>query len=79
MVDFLAEVNIPLGYLYLFFGFLVPTLFLLFAVKESSLTYLFNLNLVFAFLYVFLWLISSFGIVWYGITMYFSFFLMIAI
>lgn len=79
IVDLLASVNIPVWYIYLFLGFLIPTLFLIFAIENTQENYLFKFNLVFAFLYVFLWLISSFWIVWYWITMYFSFFLMISI
>jgi len=77
IVDFFSSINIPLGYLYVFLWFFVPTIYLLFTLKNTRLNQIFILNLVFASLYTFLWMISSFGIVWYGITMYFSFLLMI--
>ena len=75
--DILAKTKLPVGYIYLFLGFLIPTLYLLKTLKDTELNYIFRLNLVFASLYVFLWFISSFGIVWYWIAMYFSFLLMI--
>lgn len=79
IIDYFSKVNLPLWYLYLFLWFFVPTLFLIFTLKHTKLTYIFIANIVFASTYTFLWLISSFGIVWYWVTMYFSFLLMIAI
>lgn len=75
--DFFSLINIPTWYLYVFLWFFVPTTYLIFTLKKSRLNQIFVLNLVFASIYTFLWMISSFWIVWYGITMYFSFLLMI--
>ena len=82
--DFLASYNLPLWYAIVLVVFLLPVLFLLYFLdnkntSESSRINLFKLNLVFASFYTFLWTISAFWIVWYWITMYFSFLLMIAI
>lgn len=77
LIDIMSKINLPLWYLFIFSWFILPTLFLLLTLKNTKLLFLFKLNLVFAVLYTFLWLISSFWIVWYGITMYFSFLLMI--
>lgn len=77
MVDFFARTNLPVGYIFIFLWFFIPTIYLLLTLKEWKLVYIFKLNLVFASLYTFLWMISVFWIVWYGITMYFSFLLMI--
>lgn len=77
LVDFFAKINLPLGYVFIFGLFFIPTIYLLFTLKEWKLNYIFKLNLVFSSVYTFLWLISAFWIVWYGITMYFSFLLMI--
>lgn len=77
ITDYFANINFPIWYVYLILFFLVPITYLLFTLKKTDLNYLFKLNLVFAGLYVFIWLISSFWIVWYWITMYFSFLLMI--
>lgn len=77
IVDFFAKINLPLGYIFIFWSFIIPTIYLLFTLKEWKLNYIFKLNLIFASVYTFLWLISAFWIVWYGITMYFSFLLMI--
>ncbi|MDD2907190.1 MAG: hypothetical protein PHH98_00980 [Candidatus Gracilibacteria bacterium] len=79
MIDFFAKTNLPIGYIFIFLGFIVSTIYLLLTLKDGKLVYIFKLNLVFASLYTFLWLISAFGIVWYGITMYFSFLLMIGL
>lgn len=75
--DFFSVINIPTWYLYVFLWFFIPTAYLIFTLKQTRLNQIFILNLVFASIYTFLWMISSFGIVWYGITMYFSFLLMI--
>lgn len=78
LIDSFAKINLPLGYAYIFILFFIPVLFLLFTLKsDDKIIKLFKLNLVFASVYTFLWLISSFWIVWYWITMYFSFLLMI--
>lgn len=77
ITDFFAKINIPIWYIYILIWFLVPVAYLLFTLKDTDLNKLFKLNLVFAALYVLLWLVSSFWIVWYWITMYFSFLLMI--
>lgn len=77
IIDFFAKINLPYWYSLIFLGFLIPTLYLLFTLKDWKLNYIFKLNIVFSSLYVFLWLISSFWIVWYWITMYFGFLLSI--
>lgn len=77
IIDLFAQVNLPLWYIFILALFIIPTLFLLVTLKEWKLNYIFKLNLIFASLYTFLWFISSFWIVWYGISMYFSFLLMI--
>ncbi len=77
IVDLFSVINIPVWYFFLFIWFFIPTLYLIFTLKKTRLNYIFTLNLVFASIYTFLWLVSSFGIVWYWITMYFSFLLMI--
>ncbi len=77
IIDFFSLINIPVWYLYVFLWFFIPTAYLIFTLKQTRLNQIFILNLVFASIYTFLWMISSFGIVWYGITMYFSFLLMI--
>lgn len=77
ITDLFSEINIPIWYIYLLLWFFLVFLFLIFALKKSKENYLFKLNLVFITIYTFLWMISSFWIVWYGITMYFWFLLMI--
>jgi len=79
--DTFAKYNLPFWYLIIFLIFFIPTLFLLLFTddKKNDKINLFKLNIVFASFYTFLWAISAFWIVWYWITMYFSFLLSIAI
>lgn len=58
----------------------MPLIYFSAALKlKKKRTNLFLLNLVFASFYVFLFVIAAYGIVWYGIAMYFSFLLSILI
>lgn len=83
VTDLLSYYNLPAGYLIVLLVFLLPGLWLLYIVDfkwpEKQKLYLFKINLVFAVFYTFLWNISAFWIVWYGIAMYFSFFILIAL
>ena len=76
--DLMSSLALPYWYLFIFLSFIIPTLYLLYTIKISEKNYIFKLNLVFASFYTFLWAISAFWIVWYWITMYFSFLLIIA-
>jgi hypothetical protein len=64
--------TLPGGYLFVLLLFIVPLLYFLYSLKEDDITKLFKYNMIFAVLYVFLWTISAYGVVWYGIVMYFS-------
>ncbi len=82
--DFLSSFNLPFWYIIVLLTFIAPILFFLFLLNpkddsnsESKIVYLFKLNLIFASFYTFLWSISSYWVVWYWITMYFSFLLAI--
>lgn len=82
--DFLSTFNLPFGYWIVLLIFFLPVLFFLFTLDEKNknehkMISLFKYNLIFASFYTFLWTISAFWIVWYWITMYFSFLLIIAI
>lgn len=82
--NFLASIDLPFGYLILLFKYLILLVLFIYwlKVEDKENTWkinLFKLNLIFAGLYTFLWSISAYWIVWYGIVMYFSFLLMIAI
>ena len=79
MTGIFEEITLPWGYLYILAWFFVPLIFLLFSLKNTVKNNLFKINLVFAVFYIFLWSIAAFGIVWYGIVMYFCLLLMIAI
>ena len=75
--DFLSEITLPFGYFIIFLFFIIPFLILNYFLKKSEETFIFRQNLTFSFIYIFLWMISSFWVVWYGITMYFCLLLMI--
>ena len=72
---------LPSGYGYIAGFFLLFFLFFHFALdaKKRRTDFLFLLNVTFITLFVFLFAISSYGIVWYGISMYFAFLLAIAL
>jgi len=78
LTTWLATFNMPFGYTIILWFFLF-WLLLNYMLKESSLINIFKINLVLTLFYTFLWAISAFWIVWYGITMYFWFLMMIAI
>lgn len=75
--DNLAKMQVPFSYFFIFFVFFIFVFLVIFNLKKSKKTFIFELNLIFSFIYIFLWIISSFGIVWYGITIYFSLLLFI--
>lgn len=73
----LAKSFFPYWYWYLLLIFITSLIFFILNLKDTRANHIFILNLVFVSFYTFLWNISSFWIVWYWITMYFSFLLMI--
>jgi hypothetical protein len=73
-----SEITLPFGYIVLLLGFLIPFFILLYSIKDTKKSDIFKWNIVFAFVYVFLWTISAYGVVWYGIIMYFNLLLIIA-
>ena len=75
--DYLAILPLQIGYLIIFLMFIIPFLILNYSLKDFEKSFIFKLNLAFATIYIFFWCISSFWIVWYGITMYFCLLLMI--
>lgn len=77
--DFFSKFHLPEGYLIFALFFFVPFLFLLYTLKKDKLSQLLRLNLTFWVWYIFLWAISAFGIIWYGITMYYSIFIILAL
>ncbi len=72
------QIFIPVWYVVILSCFLLPLVYFYYTLDRSnSYTKIFLANYVFSVLYVFLWTISAFWIVWYGILMYFVFILMI--
>ncbi len=74
-----TNILLPHWYVVLFLFFLVPFLYVMYSLDRSKMSVVFRLNLVFAFVYIFLWTIAAYWIVWYGIAMYYSLFVAIAI
>jgi len=72
-----STISFPFWYLVLFIGFLVPFFILISWLKENQKSDIFKFNLVFSLIYVFLWTISAYWVVWYGIVMYFNLLLVI--
>lgn len=67
-----AQIVFPFGYLVLFIWFLIPFFILIKSIQDDEKNNIFKYNLVFALIYVFLWTISAYWVVWYGIVMYFN-------
>ena len=80
LTDIFASVSLPLWYAPLLWFFLLPLLFFSATLdKRSYIVKLFMLNLAFTIIYIFLWNISAFWVVWYGIVMYVTLILMVSI
>ena len=80
ITGFFATKDLPGGYSWIAFFSFLPLAYFTFALdRNKQKTEIFLLNLVFASFYVFLFVIAAYGIVWYGISMYFSFILAILI
>lgn len=79
MTTIFAGYSLPWGYSIVALFFILPFLFVIYGLDRSKFSVLFKLNAVFAVFYIFLWAISAFGIVWYGIVMYYSLLLIVAL
>lgn len=78
ITEFFASKTLPGGYGWIAFFSFLPLVYFTFALdKKEKKNELFLLNLVFTSFYVFIFIIAAYGIVWYGISMYFSFLLAI--
>lgn len=75
-----SSLTLPFWYIFLFLFFVINILFFIFSldIKNHKNLELFIFNFIFSSFYVFLWLISAFWIVWYGIIMYLTFFVSFA-
>ncbi len=72
LTNLFEKFELPVWYIVVFLFFLIPFLWIIYNLKKDKFSQLFKLNLVFWFFYVFLWTISAFWVVWYGIVMYYS-------
>jgi hypothetical protein len=80
LTDFFSQILLPGGYLVIAFFLLAPLAFFHYALDpKDRRNSLFLLNLAFLGFYGFIFVISAYGIVWYGIAVYFSMLLAIAI
>lgn len=71
-------ITLPFGYIIILLFFILPFAYFFSTLKRDDKNVkIFLSAYAFCIVYVFLWNISSFGVVWYGILMYFVFFLMI--
>ncbi len=80
LTNIFSSITLPFWYIYFFLFLLINILFFIFSLdlKNNKLLELFIFNLIFGSFYVFLWAISAFWIVWYGIVMYLSFLIFLA-
>lgn len=79
LTQMFSQASLPGGYVIIFLFFVLPFLYLFTTLERSEkLNQIFLVNFAFSTVYVFLWSISSFGIVWYGILMYYVFLIMLA-
>ncbi|MCP4524249.1 MAG: hypothetical protein GY828_08585 [Candidatus Gracilibacteria bacterium] len=74
-----SQYSLPGGYVLLILGSILPLLYFHFTLKDEEHGKLFKCITSFTFVYGFLWMIAAYGVVWYGIGMYFAFLLMIGI
>lgn len=79
LTSIVNNIEVPLWYTFILWWFLATLWFFKYATdwKDDKIMKLFMINLVFTTFYVFLWNIAAFGIVWYWISMYFSFLIFI--
>lgn len=76
----MSTLTLPWWYIFILWLFILFTSYFVFTLKnDNNLTNIFKINLIFSFTYIFLWTISAFWIVWYGIWMYFCFILIIVL
>lgn len=75
--DIFSTITLPFWYLIILLLFLTWLLLSYFINTQKPLMRLFQINLVFTLWYTFLWAISAYGVVWYGIVMYVGFLMMI--
>ncbi len=75
--EFFSKFELPFWYAIIFAFFLIPSLYFIYTLNKEKFSQLFKLNIVFGMFYIFLWTISAFWIVWYGIAMYYILFLML--
>lgn len=77
--DILSKINLPMWYAHILLASLLPLIFFSYSLARDKASQIFRINMVFFSFYSFLWVIAAFGIVWYGIAMYFSLLLMIVL
>lgn len=77
--DFFAQFELPVWYGIIFAFFLIPSLYLIYTLNKEKFSQLMRLNIIFWMWYIFLWAISAFWIVWYGIWMYYILLIIIGI
>ena len=77
ITEIFSKLNLPFWYIFIILAFFIPLVYFLYALKNDKNSQTFKLNLVFSTIYVLIFTVAAYWIVWYWITMYFSFILMI--
>ncbi|MCD5380395.1 hypothetical protein LR004_00555 [Candidatus Gracilibacteria bacterium] len=75
--ELMTSIHLPYGYIFILLLALIPLIFFIPTLQKKDLSTLFKINLIFTIFYSLLWGVSAFGVVWYGVVMYFNFILMI--
>ncbi len=75
-----GDISLPAWYIFIFLFVVSPFIYLFYTLKRWSRSIeILLMTLAFSSIYVFLWAISAFGVVWYGIVMYLVFLMFIAV
>lgn len=79
LLSLFSYITLPLGYVFLLVPLLGSLVYFYHTLdREKYISKVFLINYVFSCFYIFLWAISAFGVVWYGIAMYGAFICMIS-
>ncbi len=79
LTNVFSSLSLPFWYVFIALEFVIPIVYLIYFLDDEKTSKIFKLNLIFTSFYTFLWSISAFWIVWYWVTMYYWFLLILAL
>jgi len=78
VTSLLSQIKLPMWYAFIIWIFSIPIIYFSWALdRKNKITKIFLITLCFITVYMWLWAISSYGVVWYWIVMYFMLFVLI--